>query len=152
MTNKPTAQRAYEKPQFIRSFTLAQVTATAPVSGAKVASDRRLKTDVQPLHVTENGIRLYAYRYVWSSEMQVGVMAQDLLDHPEFAAAVSLSEGGFYVVDYAALGLDLPVALAQWQAEAATLARHSYRRPEFGHSISLSAVTAQAAVSGAAAG
>lgn len=148
MPQKNSARRTYQAPQFVRSFTLSQITAGAPVSGAKVVSDRRLKTEIRPLGVTENGIRLYAYRYVWSTELQVGVMAQDLLDHAEFAAAVSLTEGGYYVVDYTALGLDLPVSLAAWQVKSAATAKQSYQRPEFGNSISLAAVTAQAAVSG----
>jgi len=64
----------------------------------------------------ENGIKLYSFRYLWSDERYVGVMAQDLLNNPVLRNAVILEPNGFYVVDYARLGLRM-VTLAQWQAQ-----------------------------------
>ena len=40
-------------------------------------SDARLKDDIVPLGRLENGIRLYRYRYKWSEQRFVGVMAQE---------------------------------------------------------------------------
>ena len=40
-------------------------------------SDMRLKRDVALLSRLENGVGLYRYRYLWSDEVYVGVMAQE---------------------------------------------------------------------------
>ena len=52
-----------------------------------------------------NGIRIYSFRYLWSEQVYVGVMAQDLIHHPVFGAAIKLAADGFYRVNYALLGL-----------------------------------------------
>src|SRR5215217_6548794 len=41
-------------------------------------SDIRLKRDITPLMQLNNGLRLYRYRYLWSDEAYVGVMAQEV--------------------------------------------------------------------------
>jgi hypothetical protein len=65
----------------------------------------RLKRDISPLGRTEEGIQLYRFKYLWSGQEYVGVMAQDLLEtHPW---AVSIDRSGFYMVDYDKLGLEM---------------------------------------------
>lgn len=41
-------------------------------------SDRRVKTDVSRVGTLDNGLPVYAYRYIWGGPMQIGVMAQDV--------------------------------------------------------------------------
>lgn len=57
---------------------------------ASLFSDRRLKRNIVPL-----GKGWYAYNYIWSDEVEVGVMADE---QPQ---AASVGPGGFLVVDYA---------------------------------------------------
>lgn len=59
---------------------------------AKLFSDRRLKRNIVPL-----GQGWYAYNYLWSDDVEVGVMADE---QPQ---AASVGPGGFLVVDYGAL-------------------------------------------------
>ena len=61
-----------------------------------------------------NGIRIYSFRYLWSEQVYVGVMAQDLLHHPVFGAAIKLAADGFYRVNYALLGLRM-VTIEEWK-------------------------------------
>lgn len=68
-------------------------------------SDSRLKHDIELLHVLENGLRIYRFKYLWDDVVHVGVMAQDLLNDPVRRKAVKIMPGGYYGVDYAALGL-----------------------------------------------
>ena len=67
-------------------------------------SDCRLKQDVQLVDVLENGLRLYAYKYLGDDRAFVGVVAQDLLADDRFGHAV-VERDGYLAVDYAALGL-----------------------------------------------
>lgn len=76
-------------------------------------SDRRLKRDIILLATLENGMKLYSFRYIWSDTVYVGLMAQDLLLHREWRAAVVRLPNGFYVVNYAALGLRM-TTLEEW--------------------------------------
>jgi hypothetical protein len=59
-------------------------------------------------------LTLYRFRYLWSSEIHVGVMAQDLLAQGR-ADAVIVTDSGFMKVDYAALGLRM-ASYRDWQA------------------------------------
>jgi hypothetical protein len=77
-------------------------------------SDRRLKSAVMHLATLPNGIRIYSFRYVWSEQVHVGVMAQDLLHHPTFGAAIKLAADGYYRVNYALLGLRM-VTIHEWK-------------------------------------
>jgi hypothetical protein len=70
-------------------------------------SDQRLKRDIRPLTVTDKGIKIYSFRYLGDEQLFSGVLAQDLLQDPETAGAVSKDENGYYSVDYAMLGLPL---------------------------------------------
>lgn len=87
-----------------------------PVIGGDCAviSDRRLKSAIIHLATMPNGIRIYSFRYLWSKQVHVGVMAQDLIHHPKFGAAIRLAADGFYRVNYALLGLRM-VTIEEWK-------------------------------------
>src|SRR6516165_869382 len=73
--------------------------------GPPVVSDVRLKRDIELLGRLPDGIGLYSYRYVWSDQVYVGVMAQDVaVTRPD---AVMKGSDGFLRVDYARLGIRL---------------------------------------------
>lgn len=60
-------------------------------------SDARLKTDVRRVGTLDNGLGVYAYRYLDGGEMHIGVMAQEVeATTPEAVVTI----GGFKVVDY----------------------------------------------------
>lgn len=61
-------------------------------------SDIRLKENITRVGQVE-GINVYTYNYLNSSELQKGVMAQELLG-TKYENAVSVHESGFYQVDY----------------------------------------------------
>ncbi len=77
-------------------------------------SDIRLKRDIAHVETLGNGLKLYSFRYLWSDESHVGVMAQDLLLDPAHRDAVVLQTSGYYAVDYAMLGLKM-VTLDEWK-------------------------------------
>lgn len=61
-------------------------------------SDKRAKTDIERVGKTDEGTPIYKYRYKGGNQMQMGVMAQDVLKkQPE---AVSLHPSGLFQVDY----------------------------------------------------
>jgi hypothetical protein len=76
-------------------------------------SDYRLKRDITLLTQLDNGIKLYSFRYLWSDETYVGVMAQDLLQDSAYKNAVVLMDTNFYAVNYQRLGLQM-ITLDQW--------------------------------------
>jgi hypothetical protein len=53
------------------------------------------------------GLQLYSFKYWNDDQTFVCVMAQDLLGDDRFNHAVSQSEGGYFKVDFAALGLEI---------------------------------------------
>jgi hypothetical protein len=70
---------------------------------ATVASDRRLKKDIELVGETAHGLGLYRYSYIWEDRPRLGVMADEVAKvMPE---AVSIWAGPYLGVDYAALGL-----------------------------------------------
>ena len=85
-------------------------------------SDAGLKTVVRRLGVMDNGLRVYSFRYKGDPRVFSGVLAQELLEQPEFAHAVVKGEKGFYQVDYSALGLRLYNVAAMREASAKALA------------------------------
>jgi hypothetical protein len=89
-----------------------------PDSGSESVgvSDRRLKRDIRLLTTLDSGIKLYAFRYLWSAETHVGVMAQDLIADARYADAAIMTASGTYVVDYARLGLRM-ATLDAWNAD-----------------------------------
>ena len=80
-------------------------------------SDERLKQDISLLERLPDGqgkgLGLYAYRYVWSDTVYVGVMAQEVA--AVMPAAVTTDASGYLKVNYRDLGLEL-VTLQQWVA------------------------------------
>jgi len=61
-------------------------------------SDRRLKRDIIDLGIKlVNGLKLYAYKYLWDDIPRVGVMADEVL---AVNPAAVFTVNGFYAVDY----------------------------------------------------
>ncbi|MGE3625809.1 MAG: peptidoglycan-binding protein [Hyphomicrobiales bacterium] len=87
----------------------------ATPGGCVALSDRRLKRDIEQLAALADGTRVYAFRYLWEDTIRVGVMAQDLLARDHTRDAVVTTDGGYYAVDYARLGLRM-TTLAEWRA------------------------------------
>lgn len=56
-------------------------------------SDRRLKRDIVHVGHTLGGNAVYAYRYLWSDEVHLGVMADEV-------PPATIDVGGFQLVDY----------------------------------------------------
>jgi len=83
----------------------------------QIFSDVRLKRDIELIATRDDGLKLYSFRYLWDDTAYVGVMAQDLLADPARADAVIRHESGYYMVDYASLGLEM-VALKDWRGRA----------------------------------
>jgi hypothetical protein len=93
-------------------------------------SDRRLKRDIVWLAVLQNGMSIYSFRYLWSEEVHVGVMAQDLLAKREWRHAVVQQPDGFFAVNYARLGLRM-TSLEAWKRdgiESIILSREQVQR------------------------
>ncbi len=77
-----------------------------PTYGPPVAiSDIRLKRDIALLSRLDNGLGLYRYRYLWSDQVYVGVMAQEV--EKVMPEAVARGADGYLRVDYQRLGLRL---------------------------------------------
>ena len=86
--------------------------------GGGIPSDIRLKRDIFRLTISETGIQLYRFKYKWSDQEYVGVMAQDLAKtHPE---ALSKDELGYYRVDYSKLGLHM-MTIEEWTRQGADI-------------------------------
>jgi hypothetical protein len=80
----------------------AQASAPPTTISGSIASDVRLKRDIERVGELGSGIALYRFRYLWSDEVFVGVMAQEVLRiAPE---AVIRESSGFMSVDYTRLG------------------------------------------------
>jgi hypothetical protein len=63
-----------------------------------IASDRRLKTDIERVGKSDDGLPIYSYRYKAGGPTQIGVMAQDVQKtRPE---AVATMPDGMMAVDY----------------------------------------------------
>lgn len=110
---KAIPRRRYAGPVLTKGPVLSAVTARPPVSEQTTVSDIRLKRDIRPVERLDNGLTLYRFRYLWSDEEMVGVMAQDVLERSP--GSVVLGEDGYYRVDYGSLGLRC-VSYARWQA------------------------------------
>lgn len=73
-------------------------------SAAMMASDRRLKTDVQLLRRRKDGVGVYRFRYIGSDVSHIGVMAQELKKvRPDL---VVKRADGFLAVDYSTIDLE----------------------------------------------
>jgi hypothetical protein len=85
----------------------------------KTVSDVRLKQDIIRLGRLDNGINLYRYRYRWSDQVYVGVMAQEVAQI--IPDAVDRGADGYLRVDYARVGLSL-MTWDQWVSAGPKLA------------------------------
>lgn len=65
-------------------------------------SDVRLKRNLRFLYRLANGIGVYLYRYLWSDQYYVGVLAQEVAKI--IPAAVITHSSGYMMVDYSKLG------------------------------------------------
>lgn len=66
---------------------------------AMLASDRRLKTDIEPVGKLDNGLTVYRYRYIAGGPVMIGVMADEVEKvNPE--AVVKGAIDGFDAVRY----------------------------------------------------
>lgn len=65
-------------------------------------SDRRLKTDIDPIGELPNGLPVYRYRFKGEDQIRMGVMADEVRER--FPDAVRKGENGFDQVNYAAIG------------------------------------------------
>jgi len=70
-------------------------------------SDARLKRNIELIETRDDGLKIYTFDYVWSDVTWVGVMAQDLLEQPQFAHAVRMDEDGFYSVNYNKINFEM---------------------------------------------
>ncbi|MFI5012568.1 MAG: FecR domain-containing protein [Hyphomicrobiales bacterium] len=74
-------------------------------------SDVRVKRDIAAVGLLPGGIHLYRFRYLWSDDEYVGVMAQEVQRvRPD---AVSEGTDGYLRVNYGRLGLRL-MPLSEW--------------------------------------
>ena len=89
----------------IKGAASATVIQTSPPIINTTPSDVRLKRDIVLLGRLPNGIGLYRYRYVWSDQPYVGVMAQEVARI--IPDAVVQAADGFLRVNYARLGMRL---------------------------------------------
>ena len=91
------------------------------IAVAAAASDRRLKKDIKKISEMA-GIPVYSWKYLNSDKTFTGVLAQDLLEIPELASAVSTGNDGFYRVDYSRLGF-IPEDFIEMRKAGETAAR-----------------------------
>jgi polysaccharide export outer membrane protein len=89
--------------------------------GGTFVSDVRLKHDIVKLARLENGLDLYRYRYRWSDQVYVGVMAQEV--EKVAPQAVVHGRDGYLRVDYGRLGMSL-MTWEEWLASKADKPAH----------------------------
>jgi hypothetical protein len=70
-------------------------------------SDARLKRNIELIDTRNDGLKIYTFNYVWSDVTWIGVMAQDLLEQPQFAHAVRMDADGFYSVNYSKINFEM---------------------------------------------
>lgn len=63
-------------------------------AGMGLMSDRRLKTDIQRVGITDDGVPIYTYKYLSGGPTQMGVMAQDVPN------AAFMTDSGYLAVRY----------------------------------------------------
>jgi hypothetical protein len=92
----------------------------------RVRSDIRLKTDVVRVGQLDNGLPLYRFRYLWSSDIYVGVLAHEVL--PVVPYAVIVGEDGFMRVNYDMLDTRL-MTWEEWQKISASASQERNSAP-----------------------
>lgn len=105
-----------------------------PPSTTGQASDIRLKRDIRLLTTLPDGMKIYAFKYLWSDASHVGVMAQDLLENPVWRDAVVIRANGFYSVNYTMLGLRM-VTLEEWNKNGLTAITHNSHPRSSAHAV-----------------
>ena len=69
-------------------------------------SDIRLKTNVNKIGVSNNGINIYEFRFInQPNDLYQGVIAQELIG-TEFESATKIESDGYYHVDYSKLDVE----------------------------------------------
>ncbi len=114
----------YSKPQQTTSLTCVPPRVLSGTSCVVVVSDRRLKRAIRLLATLGNGIKIYAFKYLWSDKVYVGVMAQDLgfTRTSSGKKPSSCKAMCFYAVDYALLGLRM-TTLDDWESRGSASIR-----------------------------
>jgi hypothetical protein len=84
-------------------------------------SDIQLKRDVVRVGAIADGIGLYRFRYTWSDQVYVGVIAQEV--QAIMPDAVLRGPDGYLRVDYGRIGARLQT-WDQWLASAGQKTRH----------------------------
>ena len=74
-------------------------------AGVAVVSDMRAKEKIERTGKSPSGIPIYEFNYIGGSNRYSGAMAQDLLEMN--IDAVSLSEDGYYKVNYNNIDVDM---------------------------------------------
>ena len=98
-------KKTYVKPELARRGILSVMTAgsTSPINSKP--SDIRLKTDIEKVGVSANGLPVYTFRYIGGDAVYRGVMAQDVLN--AFPKAVCIMPNGYLAVRYDMLGMEM---------------------------------------------
>lgn len=95
------------------SGTIGNATAIAGVA----FSDARVKTNIERIGETPNGLGVFAFNYVWDDVRRVGVMAQEV--QQRFPTSVSKGPDGILTVDYDRIGLPhgytFAAAVREWR-------------------------------------
>lgn len=68
---------------------------------ASIFSDRATKRDITHLHDMDDGLGVYAFRYLWDDEIRIGVMADEVAQLRPHALGPVVA--GFATVNYGAL-------------------------------------------------
>ncbi|SMF96660.1 Tat (twin-arginine translocation) pathway signal sequence [Methylomagnum ishizawai] len=104
---KRAGRYAVGAPAAVLLLQAASIPARADAYGPPVSttlipgpSDRRLKTDIVREGTLPNGLALYSFRYTWSQQRFVGVMADEV--EAVKPQAVSIHRTGYKMVDYSA--------------------------------------------------
>ena len=71
---------------------------TGAMAGAYYFSDRRLKRDIRKIGALPNGLGVYKYRYTWSDDDEVGLMADEV---KAINPAAVMTVGSHDMVNYA---------------------------------------------------
>jgi hypothetical protein len=101
---------------------LSDFFALEPSRRPVTVSDIRLKRDITRVGQLESGLPLYRYRYLWSDQVYVGVMAQEVADvAPD---AVVKGDDGYLRVNYVSLGTSMKT-WEQWSAARGWLSREA---------------------------
>ena len=74
--------------------------------GGAIASDIRLKENINKTGVSESGIPIYTFNYKGEDKLWSGTMAQDLLNIGR-EDAVTVMDNGYYAVYYDMIDVDM---------------------------------------------